>query len=153
MVIILKLLKKYQHCLDKLRNFIYSVFLLQFDDRKNRMKYIPYSHHKYIDENSTKDKQRGWTESKNELTYLNRHQYRGILFGPKQPGGSNWNYIFSKIFVGWDFRKMNSYFVRFYEFNIIASHNKNILETVDRSDILQYITDSIKFIININPII
>ena len=135
---------------NKLRNFIYSVFLLQFDDRKNRMSYIPYGYHKYINENSDKDKQRGWTESKNELTYLNRHQYRGILFGPKQPGGSNWNHIFSKIFIGWDFTKMNSYFLNFFDFNIIASHNKEILESGDRSELLQHITDSIKFIININ---
>jgi hypothetical protein len=136
---------------NKLRDFIYTVFVLQYNDRSTRLQHIPFGYHQYIKENSLKDKQHGFAECKNEMAYLNRHQYRYVLLGPSQPGNSNWHHVFSKIFVGWDFIRMERFLENFFNINLVASHNKKeVLTAIHQSDIHQYILDSIQLLILIN---
>ncbi len=107
----------------KLRDFIYSVFLLQYGDRNHRLQRIPIKLHDYINKNPIKDKRYAFEFVGNELTYLNRHQYYPILLGPGI-GSDNWEHTFSHVFVGWNYVKMASYLQSFFKFNLTSAHNK-----------------------------
>ncbi len=141
---------------NKLREFIYSVFVLQYGDRNHRMQRIPIDFHSDIKKHVDMDKVRGFASSKNELTYLDRAQYYEILTG-RSGGGyggigyDNWLHTFSKIFTGWDVFRMRSFLKSFYHFTLLGAHNKEeVLTTMNQSDINHYIMDSIKLFYKIN---
>jgi len=134
----------------KLRDFIYSVFVLQYGDRNHRMQRIPIKLHEYINKNPVKDKRYAFEFVGNELTYLNRHQYYPILLGPGI-GSDNWEHTFSRVFLGWDYVKMASYMQSFFKFNLTSSHNKiEVLRKARPSDIYDFIINSITFLVMIN---
>lgn len=140
---------------NKLREFIYSVFLLQYGDRSHRMQRIPIGFHSDIKTHADVDRARGLASNNNELTYLNRNQYYEILTGSGGRYGGigyeNWLHTFSGIFTGWDIFRMRSYMKTFYQFNLLGAHNKEeALTTINQSDINLYIMDSIKLFVKIN---
>jgi hypothetical protein len=136
---------------NKLREFIYSVFILQYGDSRQRMNRIPKNFHYDLQKHIDKDKQCGFPISKNELTYLNRQHYFDILVARDGIGYENWQNSFSKILVGWDIGQMRSYLKMFYQCNLQSAHNKEEVFTAkDQSVIYQYITDSIRLLVTIN---
>jgi hypothetical protein len=137
---------------NKLREFIYSIFLLQYGDQNHRMQRIPIKFHSDIKKHIIADRERGFASSKNELTYLNRDKYYEILTGRRgEIGYDNWLHTFSKIFAGWDAFRIQSYMKSFYHFNLLGAHNKGeVLTSINQSDINQYIMDSIKTLVKIN---
>ena len=136
---------------NKLREFIYSIFLLQYGDRHHRLQHIPRELYSYITENPKKDEQRGFAHSDNELTYLNRHRTYSIILGPKGVGSDNWRETFSQIFTGWDFSRMHSYLDLFFRYNLTSSHNKTeVFRPEHQSDISQYLRDSVNLLVKMN---
>ncbi|HSA73652.1 MAG TPA: hypothetical protein VLD84_06840 [Nitrososphaeraceae archaeon] len=134
----------------KLRDFIYSVFLLQYGDRNHRMQRIPIKLHEYINKNPVKDKRYAFEFVGNELTYLNRHQYYPILLGPGI-GSDNWEHTFSHVFLGWNYAMMASYMQSFFKFNLTSSHNKvEVLRRARPSDIYDFLINSITLLVMIN---
>ena len=106
---------------NKLREFIYSVFVLQYGHFNNRLQRIPIRFHDIIRKHIDKDKERGFTHSRNELTYLNRQDYFDILVAYDGIGHDNWINTFSKIFAGWGIAQMRSYLDLFYQVNLSSS--------------------------------
>ena len=133
---------------NKLREFIYSVLLLQYGD--SRLQHIPIEHHETIKGHKKQDKDRGLPISKNELTYLNRQHYYSIVIGRHGVGADNWMNTFSKIFAKWDYQKMHSYLNMFYRFNLTSAHNKEEALKESGPNIFQYLIESIDLIIMIN---
>jgi hypothetical protein len=135
----------------KLREFIYSVFYLQHGEYNNRIQRIPIALHSTILEHIKKDKERGLSLSENELTYLNRQHYYGIIAAEYGIGNDNWIHTFRITFAGWSIGKVRSYLDMFYKLNLPSAHNKEeVLTKIHQSDVYQYIVDSIRLIVMIN---
>ena len=136
---------------NKLRGFIYSVFALQYGDFNNRIQRIPIRFHNIIREHTDKDKKRGFTHNRNELTYLNRQHYFDILVAYEGISHENWLNTFSKIFVGWNMTQMGSYLDLFYQLNLVSAHNKEgVLTEPNQSDVYRFMVESIRLVVMMN---
>jgi hypothetical protein len=137
----------------KMREFIYSVFLLQYGDPNNRQQRIPNWIWSDIKKRTNKDKEKGAAIDKNEFTYLNRNQYSELIAGWDGIGYDNWEHSFSKIFTrspGWDLFKVRSYLKTFKDFHLEESHNRPEYFTNLHQPVYQFIMDSINILILIN---
>lgn len=140
---------------NKLREFLYGVFMLQYGERNNRIQRIPiHLHEGTINKHETSDDRQGFGYSRNELTNLNRQDYSGIITGQQQfndIGHENWYRTFSKIFKGWDIVRTRSYFNKFIQFNIRGTHFKRDAFTPTiQSDINFFITSSLTLLVRMN---
>ena len=132
---------------NKLREFIYSVFVLQYGHFNNRLQRIPIRFHDIIRKHIDKDKERGFTHSRNGLTYLNRQDYFDILVAYDGIGHDNWINTFSKIFAGWGIAQMRSYLDLFYQLNLISAHNKEgALTKKNQAEVYRFIVESIRLL-------
>ena len=136
---------------NKLREFIYSVFALQYGDFNNRIQRIPNRFHNIIRGHIDKDKKQGFTRTRNELTYLNRQHYFDILVAYDGIGRENWTNTFSKIFAGWNMMQMGSYLDLFYQLNLVSAHNKEgVLTEPNQSDVYRFMVESIRLVVMMN---
>ena len=138
----------------KLREFLYSVFVLQYGDRNRRIQRIPRDLHKIIDKHEKSDRNQGFGYSKNELTNLTRENYCGIIVGQhtyNDIGTENWYRTFSKVFLGWNPVIVKTYFRNYFvKFNIRSVHFKDVFTPTIQADINQFIIYSIELLVRIN---
>jgi hypothetical protein len=137
----------------KMREFIYSVFLLQYGDPNNRRVRIPPRILYDIRKRENIDTEKGDAINKNEFTYLNRNQYSELIAGRDGIGYDNWEHSFSKIFTrspGWDIFKVRSYLNTFTDFHLKDSHNRPDYFTNRHQPVYEFIMDSIYIMILIN---
>lgn len=137
----------------KMREFIYSVFLLQYGDPNNRQQRIPIKIWYDIKKRRDIDKEKGRAINKNEFSYLNRNQYSELIAGWDGIGYDNWEHSFSKIFTrspGWDVFKIRTYLKTFTDFHLGESHNRPDYFTNLHQPVYQFLMESMNILILIN---
>lgn len=135
----------------KIRELLYNLFILQYGQQFKRMQRIPVKQRQYIADNIKKDSKIDLGISKNEFTYLNRHDYGQIIIGETSPTNKNWSHTFSKIFFDWNKNQMLEYLDKFGKFNLTSAHYKDETLTHEQQTMIyKYIISSIDFLRRIN---
>lgn len=139
---------------DKLREFLYSVFSLQYGGREQRIRRVPDWARLNIIRREEENKKQGFGVSKNEFTNLSRKEYCGIFVRDhyyRDIGEENWDRTFSKLFRGWNMVDIRSFLKEFEKYNLRGTHRvKDAFTAVIQGDLIQFIRGSIKFIVSIN---
>jgi hypothetical protein len=127
------------------------VFSLQYGERHARIRRIADTQRDYVRDNIAKDSKDGLSNTDNEFSYLNRHDYKPIFCGPTSPGNKNWAHTFSKIFFDWREADVLLYLDKFARLNLQSSHHKQgVLTQEQQALIYEFIIKSIDFIKRIN---
>lgn len=136
----------------KLRTFLLDFLTIVYGDREQRLSRLDQESRRYITQELARDESQHMAPTKNEMTLLNRKQYKNIMTGisGSPEGRRNWNSVFAATFQGWSETDLYNYLNLFGDVNIIASHNKDSLGIEQERLVQKFIQDSIDFVIRIN---
>lgn len=141
-----------EHIEVKIRETLFNILLLLYGPFEKRVKrFDDESIRKRLFVNIGKDGKKGFARASNELQYLDRKDYKGIMTNATKLGHQNWEEIFKHIVQPWDEDTLSAFLNRFADYNTATSHMKTEVITAEQQNtLLHFIVDSMSFLQKMN---
>jgi hypothetical protein len=144
---------------DRLRETTFNVFSLLYGPYDRRIARLDDGIRSRMQINMNKDQKKNFSRAANELQYLDRKDYKGLLTGKasehidSKMGAQNWAEICSYIFQPWDDMKVYHYLSLFADFNTAIAHlKKDVIGIEQQAELLQFLISSMFFVQKLNAV-